>query len=61
MILKLLLNTQMIWIRFMKILKNTIQVRNAKKITLFHDMIADTLSNKKLEQIATEVFIRGRN
>ena len=51
----------MIWIRFMKILKNTIQVRNAKKITLFHDMIADTLSNKKLEQIATEVFIRGRN
>ena len=29
-ILKLLLNTQMIWITFIKILKNTIQIKNSK-------------------------------
>ena len=28
MILKLLLNTQMTWMRFVKILKNAIQIRN---------------------------------
>ena len=30
MMLKLLLNTQMIWMIFIKILKNTIQIRNVK-------------------------------
>ena len=30
MILKILLNTQMIWVIFMKILKNTIQTKNTK-------------------------------
>ena len=29
-LLKLLLNTQMIWMIFIKILKNTIQINNAK-------------------------------
>ena len=30
MIQKLLLNTEMIWIMFLKILKNTIQIKNEK-------------------------------
>ena len=29
-LLKILLNTQMIWMIFIKILKNTIQINNAK-------------------------------
>ena len=29
-------------------------------MTVFDDMIADTLSNKKLNPIVTELFIRGR-
>ena len=29
-LLKLLLNTQMIWMIFIKILKNTVQINNAK-------------------------------
>ena len=44
MILKLLLNTQMIWIIFIKILKNTIQTSNAKILIDFDDMIADMFS-----------------
>ena len=48
MILKLLLNTQMMWIKFIKIL-------------IVFDMIADMLSNKKLNPIVTELFTRGRN
>ena len=57
-ILKLLLNTRMIWIVFIKTLKNTIQIRN-KILIVFDDMIADMLSNKKLNPIVTELFIRG--
>ena len=34
MIQKLLLSTQMIWIIFIKIFKNTIQIKNEKKIVL---------------------------
>ena len=60
MILKLLLNTQMIWMIFIKILKNTTQTRNAEILIDFDDMIADILSTKKLNPIVTEVFIRGR-
>ena len=44
---------------FMKILKNKIQIRNTK-LSVFDDMIADILSNKKLTPIVTKVFIRGR-
>ena len=51
----------MIWTIFIKILKNTIQIKNLKKILIvFDDMIADMLSNKKLNPIVTELFIRGR-
>ena len=60
MILKLLLNTQMIWMIFIKILKNTIQIKNKKILIAFDDMIADMFSNKKLTPIVTELFISGR-
>ena len=60
MILKLLLNTEMIWMVFMKILKNTIQIGNVKYF-FFIDMIAVMLSNKKLNPVVTELFIRGGN
>ena len=46
---------------FTKILKNTIQIKNVNEILMvFDDMIADILSNKKLNPIVTELLIRGR-
>ena len=33
---------------------------NKRKLLIVFDMIADTLSNKKLNPIVTEIFIRGR-
>ena len=59
MLLKLLLSIQMICKMFIKILKNKIQV-NSKILTVFDDMIADMINNKKLNPIVTEMFIRGR-
>ena len=59
----LLLNTHMIWMIFIKILKNTIQKKKKKKNIgkkNIDDMIADMLSNKELNPILTELFIRGR-
>ena len=44
----------------MKILKNKIRLKKIKNIIVFDDMIADMLSNKKLNPIVTELFIRGR-
>ena len=58
MIYKPLLNIQMISIIFIIILKNTNKKR--EKFIIFEDMIADMLTNKKLNPIVTEVFIRGR-
>ena len=40
-----------------KILKNTIQVRNSKILIAFDDMIVDMLSNKKFNPIVMELFI----
>ena len=54
MIVKLLLNTRMIWMIFIKLLKNTIQNKKREILIVFNDMIADMFSNKKL-------LIRGRN
>ena len=34
--------------------------KKSKILILFDDMIADVLSNKKLNKIVTELFIRGR-
>ena len=49
----------MIWIVFIKILKNTIP-KNQKLLIVFDDTNADMLSNKKRIPIVTELFIRGR-
>ena len=38
----------------MKILKNLIQIKKQKILNVFHDMIADTFSNKKLNPVVTE-------
>ena len=59
MILKLLLNIQMIWIIFIKILKNAIK-NNPKILIVFDDMITDVLSIKNISPIVSELFMRGR-
>ena len=38
---------------------NTIQIEK-RKISIIFDMIADTISNKQLQPIVTETFIRDR-
>ena len=62
MILKLSLNTRMIWIIFMKIVKNAIQIRNKKRkiLIVFNGMIADMTNSENLNRIVTELFIRVR-
>ena len=45
---------------FIKILKNTVQIKKRKILIVFDDMIADRLRNKKRNPILTELFIRGR-
>ena len=60
MILKPLPNAQMIWIIVMNILKYNPN-KKRKILTVFDDMIADMLSNKKLNLIVTELFIRETN
>ena len=57
--MKPLLNTPMILMIFAKMLKDAIQTKN-KILIVFHHMIADMLSNKKLNPMVTKSFIRGR-
>ena len=45
---------------FIKILKKTIQIKNAKILITFDDMIADMLINEKFNPIVTELFIIDR-
>ena len=46
---------------FIKILNNTIQKKKSGKIlTVFDDMIADMLNNKKRNLVVTELFIKGK-
>ena len=45
---------------FIKIFKNTIQIKNEKILIVFDYMIADMRSNKKLNLIVTELFIKGK-
>ena len=59
MIQELLLNTQVIWMIFIKIFKSTMQIKK-KLLIVFDDMIADVLINKNLNPIVAELFIRGR-
>ena len=60
MILKLLLNTQVIWTIFIKNVEEYNANKKRKLLIVFNDMIADMVSNKKLNTITTELFIRGR-
>ena len=55
MIPKLWCNTRITWMVFMKILRNTIPIKNEKKMVVF-----PMLSNKKLNQRVIELCIRGR-
>ena len=45
---------------FIKILKNTIQIKREILLIVSDDMIADMLSNNKLNPTVTELFVRGR-
>ena len=67
MILKLLLNTQMIWMMFIKIQSKCKENRleynkneNWKTLIVFDNIIADMLINKTFNPIVTELLIRGR-
>ena len=64
MILKLLFNTRMIWIIFIKILKDTILISNAKYCSFFMIWLLVCFVIKKLNPIVTELYtelyIRGR-
>ena len=57
--MKLLLTIQTICEMSAKVLKNTIQEKE-RKILIASDMIADMISNKKLNPIVTKLFTRGR-
>ena len=47
----------MIWIIFKKTLKNATEKKKRKILIVFDDMIANMLSNKKINPIVTEPFI----
>ena len=53
------MNIRILWLIFTKILKEYNPSKESKILTVF-DMIADMLSNKKLNPIVTELFVRGR-
>ena len=59
-ILKVFLNTWIIWMVFMKILKNKIEIRNAKYWLHLTIWLLTFLVIKKLNPTVTELFIRGR-
>ena len=44
----------------MKIQRTIIQQRKKKVLEVFDDIIADIDANKKLNNIVTEMFLRGR-
>ena len=60
MILKLLLNNQIIWMIFIKNIKEYNPKKKLKILITFDDMMADMLSNKKANPMVIELFIRGR-
>ena len=57
---KLLLNTRMIWTISIKNIEEYNPDKQRKILIVFDDMVADMLSNKKLNPIVTELFIRRR-
>ena len=50
----------MIWVIFIKILKNIIQIKK-EILFLFDCIIADMLSNKKCNSLVTELFTREKS
>ena len=57
MTLKILLNTQMIWVIFIKPLKNTAQIKKNRILIAFDDMVVYMISYKKPNPIVTELSI----
>ena len=51
-----LLNTQMIQLIFTKILENKIEKKKRQIFIGFHDVIAEILSNKKLQATVTSIY-----
>ena len=60
MILKVLLSSRIIWMIFIKILKNTIQIRNIKHWSFVMIWLLICLVIKKLNPVLSELFIKGR-
>ena len=60
MILKCLLNIQMISKMFIQNIEDDNLVKKRKVLIVFDDMIADMINNKKLNLVVTELFIKGR-
>ena len=60
MILKVLLSSRIIWMIFIKILKNTIQIRNIKHWSFLMIWLLICLVIKKLNPVLSELFIKGR-
>ena len=60
MILKLLLNIQIYMDGIYKNIEEQNPNKKRKTLITFDDIIADMLSNKKLNPVVTELFIRGR-
>ena len=66
MILKLLLNTQMMWMMFTKTMEDATQIKSEKYLLylmiyfIIFFIIADILSDKKINPILADLFIRGR-
>ena len=58
MIQKLLLNTLMIWMIFNEIIEQYNPSKKRKILIVFDNMIADMVSNKKVNPIVTALFIR---
>ena len=59
-ILKLSLNTQMICKNVYKNIEEYKLGNKRKVLTVFDDVIADMINNKRLNPIVTELFVRGR-
>ena len=58
MIVKVLMDTQKIWIILIKILKSTIQIRNVKYKLFFHYMIGGIRGRKlKIPLVFLHIFI----
>ena len=60
MILKLLLNTQMVWMIFYKNIEEYYPNKKRKILIVSDDVMANMLRNKKSNSIVTQLFIKAR-